>query len=609
MSSSIHLFTINKSSKPINNSYYDGGTIVNTEKQLISLIHAAQVLTSTLDLDTVLEQLIHETLNVIEGADAVLLFVYDPKKNKLLANKAIGVNLDYLQDIMLSPNEGMTGKTFTSKKVQIFRHLKETEAGMGNIQNKNQDLFKKAIGTFPYHPVSTICAPLLSKEDCIGVLTIDSFSESIRFTERDLLLLETFAAQASIAIENAKFFADTERSKKIHAELATASISQKGLTEAAIKLSELIGYEICVYNEFLDLLSSSSSAARLLGEEQKQKIEELFLAEQKESETGLMQVMPIKTDGEIVIGIAAIFGEDGVHLDTLDLLAIDLANNIFAQEILGRERLLSEFYKYEGYLLEQLLAKRHSELTEQQRNILGLSKKYRYFCISIQIPHQFLPFEELHKRKQYFNKRLFRELKSLGFKIIVSEKNLEYDILVMILNKETEDAITKLFSEFFRQFYAAIQKVIAFDYYVGIGRVFQDITDIKSSHREAKICAEYIQHKKQQSIVLSYKSLGIYRLFLKHEQEELGEFVDSTIGALLLYDKDHHTDLLQTLITYLENKQNMAVTARSSFVHLNTIKYRLQTIKEILGVESLEGKFLFELQLAIYLHEYLQKGI
>ncbi|GKU83115.1 helix-turn-helix domain-containing protein [Niallia sp. NCCP-28] len=582
---------------------------MNTEKQLISLIHAAQVLTSTLDLDKVLDQLIHETLNVIEGADAVLLFVYNPKKNKLLANKGIGVNLDYLQDIMLSPNEGMTGKTFTSKKGQIFSHLKETEAGMGNIQNKNQDLFKKAIGKFPYHPISTICAPLLSKKDCIGVLTIDSFSENVHFTERDLLLLETFAAQASIAIENAKFFADTERSKKIHAELATASISQKGLTEATITLSQLIRHEICVYNEFFDLLAFSSSIAENLGEQKKKEVEELFSKGQKELESNLMQIIPIKTDGDIVLGIVAIFGEESVHLDTLDLLAIDLANNIFAREILGRERLLSEFYKYEGYLLEQLLAKKQHELTEQQRTILGLSKKYRYFCISIQIPHQLLPFEELHKRKQHFNKLLFRELKNLGFKIIVSEKNLEYNILVIIHDKGTEDKITKTFYDFFYHFKEIVGKVISFDYYVGIGRVFQDIPDITNSHREAKICAEYIQNKKQETSVLSYKSLGIYRLFLKHEQEELFEFVESTIGALLLYDKEHRTELLQTLTTYLESKQNMALTARNSFVHLNTIKYRLQTIKEILGANSLEGKVIFELQLAIYLHQYLQKGI
>lgn len=48
----------------------------------MSLINAAQALTSTLDLDEVLQQLINETLNVIDGADAILLFVYDKRSGK-----------------------------------------------------------------------------------------------------------------------------------------------------------------------------------------------------------------------------------------------------------------------------------------------------------------------------------------------------------------------------------------------------------------------------------------------------------------------------------------------------------------------------------------------
>jgi len=579
----------------------------------MSLINAAQVLTSTLDLDKVLQQLINETLNVIDGADAILLFVYDKRTGRLTAKNGVGVELEYLQEIKLHPGEGMTGKTFMSQKGQIFSHEQETERGMENIRGDNKSLFQKAVGGFRYHPVSTICAPLLSKEECIGVLTIDSFSEEVHFTNHHLLLLETFAAQASIAIENAKFFADTERSKKIHAELATASINQKGLEEITGTLSQLIKEEVCVYSEFFDILSASSIQAEDMGivkksaiisfyNEDAQKDGSLYCKEER------MKLIPIKTDARIVIGILAIFDVERDTLDTLDLLAIDLANNIFAREIIGQQKLLSDYYKYEGYLLDQLLSQKLDSFSTPQKSIIGLSDSYRYLCINIQIPNQLLEFEELNVKMQHFHRVLFREIKKLNYKVLVSEKNMEYDVLVMVHDRKSEEDITELFHFFFNELKEKLAEMIQFDFHVGIGRLFLKINEIQSSHREAKICSDYIKENSKDLLVLSYKSLGIYRLFIKQEQEEIREYVKSTIGPLIDYDKTNSTDLLPTLAMYMENKQNMTLTARQCFVHLNTVKYRLQNVKEILGVH-LEGKEMFELQLAIYLYEYLKKGI
>lgn len=586
---------------------------MNKDQQLMSLINAAQVLTSTLDLDKVLQQLIKETLNVIDGADAILLFVYDKRTGRLKAKNGVGVELEYLQEIKLHPGEGMTGKTFMSKKGQIFSHVQETERGMENIRGDNKSLFQKAVGGFRYHPVSTICAPLLSKDECIGVLTIDSFSENVHFTNHHLLLLETFAAQASIAIENAKFFADTERSKKIHAELATASINQKGFEEITGTLSQLINEEVCVYNEFFDILSASSTLAEDLGTVNKVAIISIYNEDMQKDgslycKKERIKLIPIKTDARIVIGLLAIFNVEQDTLDTLDLLAIDLANNIFTREIIGQQKLLSDYYKYEGYLLDQLLSQRLDSFSGPQKSIIGLSDNYRYLCINIQIPNQLLEFEKLNMKMQHFHRVLFREIKKLNYKVLVSDKNMEYDVLVMVHDRKSEEEITELFCSFFKELKEKLAEMIQFDFHVGIGRLILQINEIQSSYREAKICSDYIKENSKDLLVLSYKSLGIYRLFIKQEQDEIREYVKSTIGPLIDYDKTNSTDLLSTLAMYMENKQNMTLTARQCFVHLNTIKYRLQNVKEILGVQ-LEGKEMFELQLAIYLYEYLKKGI
>lgn len=586
---------------------------MKSEKQLMSLINAAQVLSSTLDVGKVLDKLIDEVINVIDGAHAVILFIYDPKKKKLIINKCKGFNQTYMKHIELNKDEGMTGKTFMTQKAQIFSHIQDTSKGMENIQPENQKNFHKALGALHHYPTSTICAPLLSKEGCLGVLTIDSFSEDILFNHGDLRLLETFASQASIAIENAKLFTQQERSKRIHSELAKASVSQQGLESVTFTLSNLIQRHVCLFNEFMDFTAASSLEAEQIGKEAAELYADFFdqiilghsSKVYEQLEAGSVYLFPITTD-KVAIGVMAVFGELQDELDVLDELAIDLASNIFAIELMGQERMLSDLYKYEGYLLEQLLNHKFDSFSPPQRSIVGISDHNRNLCVNIKISNQLLPFQELSSRKRLFNRLLFRELQKLEYKVLVWDRNMEYDILVIIHNQREEEKVLLQLSDFFSTLRTLLSSKTSFVFHVGLGRMFTKLSDIDSSYRDAIRCAEYIQLHRSEEVVLSYKELGIYRLFIKHDRDELTDYIADLLGPLIKYDQDHDTELVGTLHTYLECQQNMTKTAAKSFVHLNTIKYRLQKIKEILKMEKLQGKEIFELQLAIYLQGFVK---
>jgi GAF domain-containing protein len=58
---------------------------------------------------------------------------------------------------------------------------------------------------------STAYLPLLHKEDIIGILYVN-LTVPHRFSQNDKLILELFASQAAIAIENARLFKDTRES-------------------------------------------------------------------------------------------------------------------------------------------------------------------------------------------------------------------------------------------------------------------------------------------------------------------------------------------------------------------------------------------------------------
>ncbi|MBI2684053.1 MAG: helix-turn-helix domain-containing protein [Actinobacteria bacterium] len=88
--------------------------------------------------------------------------------------------------------------------------------------------------------------------------------------------------------------------------------------------------------------------------------------------------------------------------------------------------------------------------------------------------------------------------------------------------------------------------------------------------------------------VMTFEETGTYKLLfqiLAHHPEDLAAFYESTLGPLVRYDAQYNTNLLTTLATYLELDGNLAQTAAKLFTHRHTIRYRLDRIAEICGLQ------------------------
>jgi len=75
-------------------------------------------------------------------------------------------------------------------------------------------------------------------------------------------------------------------------------------------------------------------------------------------------------------------------------------------------------------------------------------------------------------------------------------------------------------------------------------------------------------------------------------------FVHRWLGALADYDRVHSSSLIETLSQYLEVGGNYAATAHALSTHRNTVKYRLQRIRDISGLDLADPHTRFNLQLA-----------
>ena len=98
-----------------------------------------------------------------------------------------------------------------------------------------------------------------------------------------------------------------------------------------------------------------------------------------------------------------------------------------------------------------------------------------------------------------------------------------------------------------------------------------------------------------ESPVLAFEETGAYRLLLPAMSEdpaELQRFYAETVEPLVVYDEQYATDLVQTVEAFLDADGNVAGTAAKLFTHRHTIRYRLERVRELSGLDvgSTDGR-------------------
>jgi|GEM_PF-1291157 len=98
--------------------------------------------------------------------------------------------------------------------------------------------------------------------------------------------------------------------------------------------------------------------------------------------------------------------------------------------------------------------------------------------------------------------------------------------------------------------------------------------------------------------VVSFDDLGVWRLLARPDADDLQNLVNHWIGALIDYDREHHSELLKTLFAYLNEFGALEATAAKLFVHRNSLRYRLMRITELTGWDLNDPEHRFHLNLA-----------
>ncbi|MDK2878281.1 MAG: PucR family transcriptional regulator, proline-responsive transcriptional activator [Thermoanaerobacteraceae bacterium] len=122
----------------------------------------------------------------------------------------------------------------------------------------------------------------------------------------------------------------------------------------------------------------------------------------------------------------------------------------------------------------------------------------------------------------------------------------------------------------------------------GVSSSAKEITDIKKAYEEASMAKEIGKKVNGEGNICFYEDLGIYKLLAILDKNEI--LKDEKIRDIYEYDKDKNIDLIGTLDAFMDTNGRIKETAKKIFTHPNTVKYRLNKVKELVGDEILRNE-------------------
>lgn len=158
-------------------------------------------------------------------------------------------------------------------------------------------------------------------------------------------------------------------------------------------------------------------------------------------------------------------------------------------------------------------------------------------------------------------------------------------VLLPWLNPESSD-----WHGYVRDLFSALsQEFPQWSFEAGIGKRYEKVTMLYRSYQQAKVALELGKVVERKTRLAFFDELGAVRLFYNQSEQDLDEFFQEVIGVLEHYDQENHGSLLKTLWYYLRVNRDTNKAAEKLFIHVNTLRYRLKKVEELLN-SSLENE-------------------
>jgi diguanylate cyclase (GGDEF)-like protein len=169
-------------------------TLERRNRELEVLIEIGKTLTSTVDLENVLAQIMDQVGRLLKTQSWSLL-LRDEKSGDLTFEIAVSPAAEKLKGMRVAAGQGIAGWVAEHGQALVIPDVSADE--------RFSDQFDKASS---FITQSVLCVPVRSKDNVLGVIELVNGPNEKVFKEADLQILSTIADYAAIAIENARNF-------------------------------------------------------------------------------------------------------------------------------------------------------------------------------------------------------------------------------------------------------------------------------------------------------------------------------------------------------------------------------------------------------------------
>ena len=185
----------------VNNARLYGETR-QREKDATVLLEVTRKLSATLKLDEVIDLISDGVIEAL-GCGAAGFYRWDAARGGLVLERSRNHSMDFARPLLLRPGEGVTGRAYAERR-PAWSADRLADASLVYSEPNAAAMAR------PDAPRAFAAAPILIRDQVFGVLGGSYFSPHA-FTEREVSLLSSLAAQGAVAIENARLYSATQQ--------------------------------------------------------------------------------------------------------------------------------------------------------------------------------------------------------------------------------------------------------------------------------------------------------------------------------------------------------------------------------------------------------------
>jgi GAF domain-containing protein len=597
----------------------------SNEGQLQALFETASELSSNLELETVLTAIV-ERVQVVANAPVSYIMLVDEDAEQIAMRVTLGTEQPAFTGLRLKLGGGLGGRVaarqrpfYTSGYLDDdrFEHDPEVDAVVRNEGVR-----------------SILGAPMSVSQRFVGVLFVADRAVRV-FSEAEVGLVTSLASHAATAIRNADLYdharsalADLARSNAVvqtqnmrlqraealHARLSGAVLEGKGLRDIVELTASVTGGQLLAFDRHHQLIARAGEPGdafgrRLIAAGTADVAKDLpQLLAGGDGSTVCLQpsgpfrrhtwlVAPIVAD-EVPLGSVWLSLKEAEVADARPLF--DQATRVVALELL-KERAVAEVHRRLGReLLDDLLGG-HARADD------GMAKLAAEMGVDLDRPHRLVRIDLVAQHSSpegtadlgHAPEALVAVLRRQSWCRFAARYS---QAVVAVVDGETLDLVDHLRATLTPVADAHERRLKA-----AVTPPCNRVEDYRKFFLAAGRVLALVRGNSSASVVDLADAWVLSLVFRGDDGGEMASFVEAQLDQLILHDEQHGLGLVETLDAYLQADLSPTRTAAALHVHVNTVYYRLQRLRELLGERFTEPRRALDLRVALLAHQMLSQ--